>query len=72
MLPPCDAITAGRRLHVTLGASAVATVNAQSGGMRGGSGSMTGAATMPVSGTRHSKASRRPVTGDSGSQRSET
>ena len=28
--------------------------------------------TMPVSGTRHSKASSRPVTGDTGSQRSDT
>ena len=38
----------------------------------GGSGSMTGAGpAIPVTGTRHSKASRRPL-GDTGSQRSET
>ena len=34
MLPPCDAITMGCKLHVTLGADAVVTVNPQSGGMR--------------------------------------
>jgi len=34
MLPPCNAIAAGRRLHATLGAGAMATVNAQSGGIR--------------------------------------
>src|ERR1700677_1569253 len=38
----------------------------------GGSGSITGAPSMPESGTRHSKASSRPVTGEAGSQRSET
>jgi hypothetical protein len=32
---------------------------------------MGAALTIPVSGTRHAKASSRPVTGDSGSQRSE-
>ena len=33
-----------------------------------GSGSITGAVSVPDSGTRHSKASMRPVTGGAGSQ----
>src|ERR1700758_5248333 len=42
------------------------------GAVTGGSGSITGAPSMLESGWRHSKPPTRPVTGEAGSQRSDT